>query len=76
MRIASLASVVAAGALLVACSKPEPSAGGAPTPEAVTVDSANASADSMANDSMKAAMSDSVTIMTDSAVVADSTKTN
>ncbi len=38
MRTTSLAAAIAAGALLAGCSKPEP-AGGAPSPNAVTVDS-------------------------------------
>jgi PBP1b-binding outer membrane lipoprotein LpoB len=40
MRTSSLAAAIVAGALLAGCSKPEPDAGGAPSPNAVTVDSA------------------------------------
>ena len=53
MRLTSLA-VLAAGAVLAACSKPEPAAG-APSPNAVTIDSTAPAADSMkAADSTKA----------------------
>jgi len=39
MRTSSLAAAIAAGALLAGCSKPEPAAGGAPSPNVVTSDS-------------------------------------
>jgi hypothetical protein len=34
MRTSSLAALIVAGALLIGCSKPEPYAGGAPSPNA------------------------------------------
>jgi hypothetical protein len=39
MRTSSLAAAIAVGALLAGCSKPEPAAGGAPSPNVVTTDS-------------------------------------
>jgi PBP1b-binding outer membrane lipoprotein LpoB len=39
MRTSSLAAAIVAGALLAGCSKPEPAAGGAPSPNVVTSDS-------------------------------------
>jgi hypothetical protein len=39
MRTFSLAAAIVAGALLAGCSKPEPAAGGAPSPNVVTSDS-------------------------------------
>jgi uncharacterized protein involved in copper resistance len=66
MRTDTFAAALAALALLAACSKPEPAAG-APSPDAVTVDSAKTT------DSVTATM-DSVK-MTDSTTVVDSAKT-
>ena len=52
MRTDTFAAALAALALLAACSKPEPSAG-APSPDAVTVDSAKTTVDSTAADTVK-----------------------
>jgi hypothetical protein len=86
MRTASLAAALVASALLAACSKPEPAAGGAPTPEAAAVDTAKttpdstvtaAAPDSTAMDSTMSGMSDSVPAVTpDSAAPADTTPKN
>jgi nitrous oxide reductase accessory protein NosL len=67
-------AVVAAGALLAGCSKPEPAAG-APSPTAVTVDStaktdSTATAalpDSAMNDSTMAPMKDTAAVVPDTA---------
>jgi hypothetical protein len=86
MRTASLAAALAASALLAACSKPEPAAGGAPTPEAVAVDTAQTTPDSTATaaapdttamDSTMSGMQDSVpTMAPDSAATTDTTQKN
>src|SRR5204863_6185994 len=54
MRTSSLTAAMVAGALLVGCSKPEPAAGGAPSPNTVTLDSTKA-ADSTAKPADSAA---------------------
>jgi hypothetical protein len=53
MRTSSLAAAIAVGALLAGCSKPEPAAGGAPSPNAVIGDSTKST------DSTAAVMPDS-----------------
>lgn len=68
MRTVSLAAALVVGAVLAACSKPAP-AGGAPTPDVVTVDSAKTTADS----TVTAAVPDSM--MKDSTMLHDSTMT-
>ncbi len=76
MRTNAFAAALAAAALLAACSKPEPAAG-APTPEAVAVDSAK-TVDSTAVDSAKMTVDSTAMppVMTDSTMTADSAKTN
>jgi len=69
MRTLCLAALVA-GAVLTGCSKPEPAAG-APSPDAVTLDSTGTSADS----TTAAAVPDSAAKPTDSTVTPDSTMT-
>jgi hypothetical protein len=71
MRTVRLIAALAVGAPLVGCSKPEPAAG-APSPDAVVVDSSKTTADS----SVTAALPDSS--MKDSAAAAmpDSAKPN
>jgi hypothetical protein len=86
MRTASLAAALVASALLAACSKPEPAAGGAPTPEAVAVDSTKttpdstvtaAAPDSTTVDSTTSGMQDSVPVVApDSAATPDTTQKN
>lgn len=63
MRTVYLAAAFAAGALLAGCSKPEPAAG-APSPDAVVVDSGKTNADS----TVTAAVPDSAMKDTASAV--------
>jgi uncharacterized lipoprotein YajG len=85
MRTASLVAALTASALLAACSKPEPAAG-APTPEAVAVDTTKttpdstvtaAAPDSTAMDSTMSGMHDSVPAATpDSATTPDTTQKN
>jgi hypothetical protein len=70
MRTDVFAAALTAAALLAACSKPEPAAG-APTPDAVAVDSTATTTlpDTAAKDSTAPAMTDSTT-------TTDSVKTN
>ena len=70
MRTDVFAAALTAAALLAACSKPEPAAG-APSPEAVVVDST-------ANTTMPdtAAKDSTAPAMTDSTMTTDSAKTN
>jgi len=68
MRTVYLVAVFAAGVLLAGCSKPEPAAG-APSPDAVAIDSSKAPADSTAT----AALPDSATKDSAAATMKDTT---
>jgi uncharacterized lipoprotein YbaY len=74
MRTASLAVALAAGALLAACSKPEPAAG-APSPEVVAADTTNADSTTMTTDSTKAAAPDSAAMDSTMGATGDSATT-